>query len=316
MAQCLFGRFVYCCMGRLTVRLYFVGLILIWGVVFMPRPSNGNVEAKNLKKIIDGISESFESASESRDLVSFFGSLVAGFREMRNYQVYFNTGSDKRAWGAISKYVDEVINRGGKVTKNDRDAVRSEVLKAFVRKLRLIHKNLPYGGLIAKYVTGAGFGEIRESLWRAIERLDVFSTNDEFIKLFGDHVVRCLEHASSCSDVREFKNLVKGAFSMIGNIINSDNNGDEFMILPKVTKDMLSSFWGKFREPLEAITKSRDLKFGLEKILKPLKYLCEKFSGDKLLSMAAKPAKGAFERLKELIDGGEKSKLVGKKKIN
>ena len=55
MTQCLFGRFVYCCMGRLTVRLYFVSLILIWGVVFMP--SNGNVEAKNLKKIIDEIPE-------------------------------------------------------------------------------------------------------------------------------------------------------------------------------------------------------------------------------------------------------------------
>jgi hypothetical protein len=235
---------------------------------------------------------------------------------MRDYQVFFNAGSDRRAWGAISKYVDEVIEEGGKVAKSSRGTVCSEVLKALVGKLRLIYKNLPYGGLIAKYVTDAGFGEIRESLWRAIGRLGVFSTNDEFVGLFNGHVVRCLDNASSCSDIREFKNLVKGAFSMIGNIVNSDNNGNEFLILPEVTKDMLSSFWGKFREPLEAITKSRDLKFGLEKILGPLEYLCGKFSGDKLLKMAAKPAKGAFEQLKKLIDGGEKSKLVGKKKIN
>ena len=44
----------------------------------MPRLSNGNVEAKNLKEIIDGISKSFESASESRNLVSFFRCLVTG----------------------------------------------------------------------------------------------------------------------------------------------------------------------------------------------------------------------------------------------
>ena len=228
----------------------------------------------------------------------------------------FNTGPDRRAWKAISEHVSEVIKEGGELTKSNRGTVYSEVLKAFVGKLRLIYKNLPYGGLIAKYVTDAGFGEIRESLWRAIERLGVFSTNDEFVDLFNGHVVRCLDNASSCSDIREFKNLIKGAFSMIGNIVNSDNNGDEFMILPKVTKDMLSSFWRKFREPLEVIAKSRDLKFGLKEILGPLEYVCVGFSKDKLLGVAAKPAKGALAQLKKLIDREERSKLVGKKKIN